>query len=83
MMKVNLDKAALTAGIVWGGCMFVTTLAAVYFHYGESFLNAMASIYPGFQISVAGSVIGFIYGFLDAFVGVYIVAWVYRQLAKK
>ncbi|MCL5003949.1 MAG: bacteriophage holin [Patescibacteria group bacterium] len=79
---MNLNKAALTGGIVWGGCLFVTTLASVYFGYATAFLQAFGSIYPGYSITLTGSVVGLIYGFLDAFVGVYIIAWVYKMLSK-
>lgn len=78
----NVKNAALTAGIIWGVAVFLSTLAGVYFSYGLAFLNGLASIYPGFNISVSGSIIGLIYGFLDAFIGVYIIAWVYQRIAK-
>lgn len=81
-MKADIQRKAVTGGIVWGAAMFLTTLAAVYFNYGVALLNVMASIYPGYDISITGSLIGFIYGFFDVFVGVYIIAWVYSKLPK-
>lgn len=82
-MKKNLKKVALTAGIIWGGTMFMMTLANIYFGYGRAFLEAIASIYPGYTLTLTGSVIGLIYGFTDAFVGLYIIAWVYKRLGGK
>ena len=76
------QRIAVTAGVIWGATMFLTTLLSVYTGYAEAFLRAMGSIYPGYEISLTGSLVGGIYGFLDAFVGVYIIAWVYKKLAK-
>ena len=81
-MKIHVQRLALTAGIIWGGAIFITTLAAVYFNYGVAFLNGIASVYPGYTITPIGSFVGGIYGFIDAFVGVYIAIWLYRKLEK-
>ena len=81
-MKYNAQKLAITGGIVWALTMFVTTLAAVYVHYGIAFLDVMASIYPGYTISLAGSIIGAIYGFFDVFICIHICSWVYKAVYK-
>ena len=83
-MKWNTRRFAITGGTVWGLCLFVTTLASVFTgeSYAKSFLDGIASIYPGYSISLGGSIVGLIYGFLDLFVGVYIFAWVYNKLGK-
>jgi len=78
----KVQKVALTGGIVWGSAIFLVTLANVFWGYGTDFLKVWQSIYPGFSISLGGSVIGLIYGFLDVFVGVYIIDWVYKKLGK-
>ena len=79
-MKVM--RVAVAGGIVWGATIFLTTLLNLYLGYGTVFLNWVASIYPGYSISLVGSVIGLVYGFLDVFVGVYIITWVYKQVGK-
>lgn len=76
----NVKRAALTGGIVWGACVFLSTLAAIYFGYGIAFLQFVASIYPGYTISFVGSFVGGIYGFFDVFIAIYIIDWVYRKL---
>jgi hypothetical protein len=82
-MKGSVKHAALAGGIVWGVALFLTTLIAVWTGgYAMSFLQVVASIYPGYSISYVGSLIGLIYGFLDVFIGVYIVVWVYNLLRK-
>lgn len=81
-MKWDVKRVALTGGIIWAMGMFVTTLLGVYFGYATEFLRSMASIYPGYSVSLVGSIVGLIYGFLDVFVGVYVFAWVYQKLGK-
>lgn len=81
-MKWNTKRVALAGGIVWAGCLFVTTLVSVYTGFAAAFLNGIASIYPGYSITLQGSIIGLIYGFVDVFVGVYIFMWVYKMLGK-
>lgn len=82
-MKWNTKRVALAGGIIWALGMFVTTIISIYTNgYAQEFLNIMASIYPGYTISLAGSVIGAIYGFLDVFVLVYIFTWIYKKLGK-
>ena len=78
----KVQKVALTGGIIWGGIMFITTLASVWWGYGTDFLMVWQSIYPGFTISLTGSILGLIYGFLDMYVGIYIIYWVYNKVAK-
>jgi hypothetical protein len=81
-MKGKVMQAALTGGIVWGLTVFLTTLANLYWGYGTAFLKVWESIYPGFNVSLMGSVIGLVYGFLDMFVGIYIIVWVYNLVGK-
>lgn len=73
-------KFGFAGGILWGLCMFVCTVLAVFTGYATMFLNLMASIYPGYAISWAGSFIGMVYGFADAFIGFYLFAWLYNKL---
>lgn len=82
-MKWETKRVAQTCGIVWGAMIFLMTLISVPTDYAHSFLSVIASIYPGYTITMAGSIVGLIYGFLDAFIGVYVTVWVYNQLGKK
>ena len=82
-MGVDAKRAGMAFGIFWGLSMFLTTLASVYFNYGTPLLEAWGSLYPGYEISIAGSIIGLVYGFIDGFVMAYIVAWLYNRLGKR
>jgi len=71
----------LAGGVVWGLAIFVTTLISMGTAYGDAFLTMLASIYPGFAISVPGAFLGFAYGFVDAFIGLVILAWLYKAFS--
>lgn len=82
-MKWETKRVAITGGIIWAVALFVVTLISVYTGgYAKAFLEDIASIYPGYSISLVGSVVGLIYGFFDVFVGVYIFVWIYKKLGK-
>ncbi|MDR3623517.1 MAG: bacteriophage holin [Chlamydiales bacterium] len=76
-------KLGIAAGIVWGVCMFISTILAIYTGYFEQFLRLMAGIYPGFDISWIGAFLGLIYGFIDAGIGFFLIAWIYNKLNKQ
>lgn len=74
-------KLGLAGGILWGFCMFICTVLALFTGYATQFLHIMASIYPGYTISWIGSFIGLLYGFADGFTGLYVLAWLYNKLS--
>lgn len=82
-MTINSRNLGLSGGILWGLSMLVTTLICLGTGYGSDFLNVMAGIYPGYSVSLPGSVVGLIYGFLDGFIGLYVLAWIYNRLEKR
>lgn len=82
-MKKNLQKIAMTGGIVWGATMAVVTLAYVLFGYGKAFLEIWASVYPGYSLTASGVVVGAVYGFIDVYIGIYIIHWVYQKVGGK
>jgi len=80
---LNAKKFGLAGGILWGACMFIVTLVSLFTGYGRVFLMVMSSIYPGYDISLLGSIVGLIYGFLDAFIGLFLLAWLYNKCLMK
>lgn len=81
-MKLNARNLGLAAGILWAAVMLVMTLISAGTGYSGEFLKMMASIYPGYRVSVAGSIIGLVYGFVDGFVGLYLFAKLYNWLTR-
>ncbi|MCR4328468.1 MAG: bacteriophage holin [Patescibacteria group bacterium] len=77
---LDAKKFGLAAGILWGAAMLVFTLISIATGYADEFMSLMANVYPGYTVSVEGSVIGLIYGFLDGFIGCYLFAAIYNKL---
>jgi hypothetical protein len=82
-MKLKPLALGVAAGILWGGCVFLTTILSVYTDYGRLFLEALPmSVYPGYSITLGGSVVGLIYGFVDGFICGAILGWIYNKVAR-
>lgn len=64
--------------------MFLTGLANVLWDgYGQDFLDAMASLYPGYDATASFGqvIIGTLYGTLDGAVAGAVFAWLYNRFA--
>jgi hypothetical protein len=79
---LHSKKFGLAGGIIWGLCMFVSTIVSMYTGYAKQWLILMSDIYPGYRISGWGSLLGLIYGFLDAFIGLFLLAWLYNKFLE-
>ena len=79
---LNAKNFGLAGGILWGVSMFVMTWLSLWFGYGNMWMELMASVYPGYTVSVVGSFVGLVYGFFDGFIGLFIFAWLYNLLNK-
>jgi hypothetical protein len=81
-MKLNVRALAISCGLLWGVlAMFLTGLANLLWPgYGQEFLRAMASVYPGYHAtrSFGQVVVGGLYGLMDGAVAGAIFAWVYN-----
>lgn len=82
-MAIDPKRFGLAVGILWSLSMFLTTLISVWTGYARTMLDIMASIYPGYSITLSGSVIGLIFGFIDGFITGYILIWIYNWLENK
>lgn len=82
-MRFDPKALALTFGLLWGGCVLCAALAhLVWPAYGTAFLDAVASIYPGYQVGGGGTVVvGTLYALLDGAVCGALFAWVYNRFA--
>jgi len=80
---LNTKSFALSAGIIWGLVIFVTTIISVATGYGKPYLEAYGSLHPGYSISILGAFIGLVYAFICAFVGIYILIWLYNRFEKR
>ena len=80
--KLCACKLGVAGGLLWGLSLLVVTLISVWTGYAEGFLNLISGVYPGYEITIAGSFIGFFYGFADGFFGLAILALIYNFLLK-
>lgn len=81
-MRLNLKALSFSFGIVWAGAVFLTTLLSVPTGYGRGFLELLSSIYPGYSVTWAGSVIGLVYAFVDGFICALIFGVIYNAFAS-
>ncbi len=87
-MKLSVVGLAVAFGLFFGGSVLVVSLAHVMSpNYGEVFLNLVASVCPGYHLtlahsSVGAAVVGALYGLTNgAFCGA-IFAWVYNLFVR-
>ena len=78
-MKLSVKALALSMGVFWGLCLFVSTLLAVYTGYLKEMVTFFEGIYPYYSVSLVGSIAGLICGFLDGFLGGLIFGWLYNK----
>lgn len=83
-MRLNLKALAITLGVGWGTGVFVVGLAHLLWPtYGASFLDLVASIYPGYHVGGFGSVIiGTLYAAVDGAVGGFVLGWIYNAASS-
>jgi hypothetical protein len=83
-MRFNVVALAATAGLIWGGAVFVVAASNIIWPpYGLAFLDLVASIYPGYHpgSSIGSVVTGSLYGVVDGAIGGLIFGWLYNLLA--
>lgn len=85
-MKLNLRAFFLTAGILWAVAFFLTGLSnLLWSEYGGSFLQVMASVYPGYHASrtFGDLIVGTLYALVDGAVCGLIFGWFYNFFVEK
>jgi hypothetical protein len=82
-MKLNARALAITCSLVWAGCvLLMAVLHGIWPAFGVTFLNLIASIYPGFHPGLLREVaVGTPYALLDGAVGGWLVGWLYNKVA--
>jgi hypothetical protein len=80
-MKLSVKALALTAGILWGATVCLTTLWLLALGYQGGLMRVLDHFYFGYTFSVVGAFVGLVYGFVDGLVCGAIFAWLYNRLA--
>ena len=84
-MKFDIKALALACAIFWGGAILLVGLAnLIWAGYGQSFLQMLASWYPGYDggRSIGEVVIVTLYAIADGLIGGALFAWLYNRLVK-
>lgn len=81
--QLNATAAALSLGILWSLSMLVLTIISLQSGYANEFMELMADVYPGYEVSGKGAVIGMLYGFADGFIGTWIMVTFYNFFVRK
>lgn len=85
-MKLNLKALVLTAGLVWAGSILMVGVAnLIWPGYGTTFLQLVASIYPGYDatVSVGAVIIGTLYALVDGAIFGLVFGWLYNLFLGK
>lgn len=77
---LDAKKLGVAGGILSGLFMLVFTLISVFTGYGHDWFAHLSSIYPGYSVSVVGSLVGLVYGFIDGFVCLFLLGWLYNKV---
>ena len=85
-MKFDLKALAFSCAILWGGATLVVALVNLFCgRYGQSFLEMLASCYPGYHAarSIGQVVVVAIYACADGLIGGVIFGWLYNRLLPR
>ncbi|MBN1900033.1 hypothetical protein JW926_01755 [Candidatus Sumerlaeota bacterium] len=82
-MKLNGKALGVAWGILWGGAIFLATLAVVFRGGSGELTGKLARFYIGYSTTFAGAFIGLIYGFIHAFIMGVVFAAIYNAVDQK
>lgn len=85
-MKLNLKALVLTAGIMWAVAVLMIGVAnLIWTGYGTTFLELLASIYPGYDASrsIGAVVVGTLYALVDGAIFGLVFGWLYNLVVGK
>ncbi|MEW6062838.1 MAG: hypothetical protein AB1571_00495 [Nanoarchaeota archaeon] len=87
--RLSTKALAIALGVLWGAYVFLLGLVLTafpnikFFWVSKEFLAILATLYPGYAATLAGSFIGLFWGFLCGFVGGAIIAWLHNFTLEK
>ena len=76
MNKLSPNALGLAIGVLWASYVLFCGITAM-FGWGVALVDALASLYIGYDASILGAVIGAVWGFVDGY-----IAGVYNRLPK-
>jgi len=80
--KLNIKAFALTCGILWAAFLFLLTWWLILLEGSNVAPTFFMRVYPGYSISLVGSLIGLVWGFADGLICGFVFSWLYNKLAR-
>ncbi len=77
-MKLDVKAFALTCAIVWGAGLFMATWWIIFLDGPSDGPTFLGSLYRGYSVTPAGSLIGLAWAVVDGLIGGAIFAWLYN-----
>ena len=85
-MKLNPRASAYTMAALWGGGVLLVGIINLSSRtYGLEFLELLASVYPGYDVSRTMESVLVVTGYalVEGAVGGWVLAWLYYRVPKK
>lgn len=79
-MKLSPKAFGLSMGILYGLCLFISTLIAIYTGYLNGIMQLLVGIYPWYKVTLGGAFIVLVEGLIDGFVSGFLFAWIYNKV---
>ena len=79
MTKCRPVALGIGIGALWAFYVFFIGITAM-FGWGNALVGALASLYIGYNASIAGAIVGAIWGFADGFIAGLVIAWIYNRV---
>jgi hypothetical protein len=83
--RLNALASGLVAGLLAGTGLFVATTWLILKggHPLGAHLVLLSQYFPGYRVTVLGSLVGFAWAFVTAFVAAFLGAWLYNRIASR
>jgi hypothetical protein len=84
-MQLDIKAITTTCALLWGGATLLVGIANIAFPgYGLAFLDLLASVYPGYEVTATGGSVFVLtlYGIVDGALGGLVFAWLYNALRR-
>ena len=76
--KLKKFAFGLSIGLVWAFGVFIMGIIDVIYGFGHQFVDAVGTLYYGYEGTVLGSIIGAGWALLDGFIFGFLIAWLYN-----
>ena len=76
--KISPVAFGLSLGVLSGIVVLIMGLLATHYAYGHEFVTSMGTVYPGYKMTIPGSLLGGLIAFIHSFIMGALIAWLYN-----